>query len=411
LLLTHAVAETYPRSQILADASRYARNRKSAILCETVQQQRAAALSRSLYVPVSRLEAQRPKADQALQSSGMAEGGGSGGDAAGADGQLTERFLKQMSQSNELYRTPSLNEKLYLPHKGIASLGSALERYTGLKSLFLEGNALESLAGLSSQPALRCLFCGKNDLQSLDGIENVPLLATLDVSNNRLCSLAGIEHLHQLGTLMASSNKFSDLQSVCSELSSLSDVLHTLDLSNNSIDGDPEHLVHAMSHMRGLAALYLKGNPVVSKMQAYRKRLIAEMPSLNYLDDRPVGDTERRCALAWLSDGLEAEQAERQRARDEEAERHAANREHLSALRNAAAEARAQREADAAAAESDDDSDNADNREHAADFDKDIEDEDEPEELKQAREKLAEFDRKKNEGVGDTASASLPELE
>ena len=48
-----------------------------------------------------------------------------------------------------------------------------------------------------------------------------------------------------------------------------------------------------------LRVLYLRGNPAVSAMRGYRKTLIALLPSLNYLDDRPVFETERLCAEAW----------------------------------------------------------------------------------------------------------------
>ncbi len=48
-----------------------------------------------------------------------------------------------------------------------------------------------------------------------------------------------------------------------------------------------------------LSVLYLKGNPAVSAMRGYRKTLIAALPGLNYLDDRPVLKMERLCAEAW----------------------------------------------------------------------------------------------------------------
>ena len=48
-----------------------------------------------------------------------------------------------------------------------------------------------------------------------------------------------------------------------------------------------------------LRCLYVTGNPVVSKIKNYRKTMIATIPTLNYLDDRPVFPVERRCAEAW----------------------------------------------------------------------------------------------------------------
>lgn len=48
-----------------------------------------------------------------------------------------------------------------------------------------------------------------------------------------------------------------------------------------------------------LRCLYLKGNPVVSAIPQYRRTLVAALPGLTYLDDRPVFPIERRCAEAW----------------------------------------------------------------------------------------------------------------
>lgn len=299
--------------------------------------------------------------------------------------ELTERYLCQLSIHNEAYRTPSLNEKLYLPHKGITSLGNALEKYTELKCLFLEGNALESLRGLTQQAELRCLFLAKNDISSLDGIESLPKLDTLDVTNNNLGSLSGIASLPVLGTLLAGSNRLSELDTVMQDILTGSRSLHTLDLSNNTIDGEPETLVHALAQLPELAAVYLKGNPIVSRVQSYRKRLVAELPGLQYLDDRPVDKKERRAAVAWLHGGLEAEKAERQQARQEEAERHKANIEQLTAIRNAGKQTRLQQDID--------DDDDATDNDGVDEGEEEEEEEEEPEELQRARQKLQEVGR------------------
>ena len=50
-----------------------------------------------------------------------------------------------------------------------------------------------------------------------------------------------------------------------------------------------------------LSALYLRGNPAVSAIRSYRKTMIAALPTLSYLDDRPIFEVERLCAEAWCA--------------------------------------------------------------------------------------------------------------
>ncbi len=45
----------------------------------------------------------------------------------------------------------------------------------------------------------------------------------------------------------------------------------------------------------------------------YRKRLLVEMPSLNYLDESPCFPKDRRLAEAFVQGGVEAERAMREK--------------------------------------------------------------------------------------------------
>lgn len=70
--------------------------------------------------------------------------------------QMDAASLRGLCREHRGYQTPSLNDKLYANFRGFTSI-AALEPYTGLRALFLEGNALNSAAGLPPLPELRCL--------------------------------------------------------------------------------------------------------------------------------------------------------------------------------------------------------------------------------------------------------------
>ena len=48
-----------------------------------------------------------------------------------------------------------------------------------------------------------------------------------------------------------------------------------------------------------LCSLYLKDNPMMAQISNCRKGLIAALPKLAYMDDRPVFELERVGAEAW----------------------------------------------------------------------------------------------------------------
>ena len=70
--------------------------------------------------------------------------------------EMTPSTLQKICKETKLYKTPSLNDKLYLHFKGFQKVAH-LEPYTGLKALFLEGNDIESLDGLPPLADLKCL--------------------------------------------------------------------------------------------------------------------------------------------------------------------------------------------------------------------------------------------------------------
>ena len=298
--------------------------------------------------------------------------------------EMTAKWLKAHCKENGGYGTPELNDKLYLHFQGFDRIQN-LGAYTGLKSLFLEGNGLEDLEGLSACVELRCLFAQQNMVTGIP--PSLPVsLSTLNVSNNNVSHLRNVARLVELQTLQASNCKLKTLESL-GELRNCAN-LSTVDLQNNEIDGDPEAMVALFASMPKLACLYMQGNPVVSQLRQYRKRMIASIKSLAYLDDRPVFPLERHCAEAWAAGGLDAEKAARKAFKDEEAAKQRRDHEYLTNLRE---RSRAKREALAEKGKK------ALADLGLSDSDGEYEPEEEPPELVAARAKLAQYEARPGE--------------
>lgn len=74
--------------------------------------------------------------------------------------------------------------------------------------------------------------------------------------------------------------------------------------------------------MPNLKVLYLMKNECIKKMKNYRKTIINCIPTLNYLDDRPVFKDDRRTAEAFGKGGVEAEREERKIMKAEKEQAH-----------------------------------------------------------------------------------------
>ncbi|CDJ50029.1 leucine rich repeat protein, putative [Eimeria brunetti] len=74
--------------------------------------------------------------------------------------------------------------------------------------------------------------------------------------------------------------------------------------------GAPESggFVECFKRLPCLATLYLVGNPLTTQITQYRRTMIANLPALRYLDDRPVKEEDHEAALAWFRGGWEEEQ-------------------------------------------------------------------------------------------------------
>uniref|UniRef100_A0A1D1ZRU2 Uncharacterized protein n=1 Tax=Auxenochlorella protothecoides TaxID=3075 RepID=A0A1D1ZRU2_AUXPR len=158
------------------------------------------------------------------------------------------------------------------PHPPVMRHGHSL-----IHDRYLHQNSLRSLADFPALPSLRVLSLCCNHLTSLSGLEGSNArLETLTLSGNHLAG-----DLDALTTFPG---------------------LTTLDLSSNRLD-DMDHLLCILRQLPLLRALYLSGNPCVTKAAAYRKRVVGNLPHLAYLDKRPIMPLERATAEAWVEGG------------------------------------------------------------------------------------------------------------
>lgn len=71
------------------------------------------------------------------------------------------------------------------------------------------------------------------------------------------------------------------------------------------------------THLPQVSVLYLHGNPLLRGLKQYRRHMIVGLPSLTYLDERPIFSEERRVVEAWARGGEAEESAERSKIREE----------------------------------------------------------------------------------------------
>ena len=232
---------------------------------------------------------------------------------------MTKRELEKVALEHGGYGTPRLNDTLYLHSKGYRRIEN-LEAYTGLTSLWLHSNGFGKIEHLNHLQKLRCLFLQANAFTTIEGLDGLTSLVQLDLSENSIQSVAGLSHLPHLATLNLSRNFLKDADGVrhlqeCRALTSV-------DLSKNQLDG--ADVIGCLAGMAKITSIHMAGNPVVTKVASFRKKVIAACKTLRYLD-RPVFDNERAAVEAWARGGIKAEREaqERQRRAKDESERRA----------------------------------------------------------------------------------------
>jgi hypothetical protein len=235
--------------------------------------------------------------------------------------EITPQSLKKLCKSLRLYTScPELNEVIHLHQKGIQKIQN-LEEYKGLRTLYLECNAVSKMENLEPLVNLRCLYLNQNLVEVVEGLETLKFLEIIDLAGNLITSVAGLACCPELRQLNLSGNKIRTADHVVHLRECKA--LQLLDLANNKID--EEEALEVLRSMP-LQLLRLCGNPIVSIAQHYRKFTVVAMPTLNYLDESPVFEKERRFAVAFTRGGIEGEKQEREERKKEEAELREKNR-------------------------------------------------------------------------------------
>ena len=213
---------------------------------------------------------------------------------------MSPEEIRQSCVENNGYEAPELNDKLYLHFRGFRRIEN-LGPYTACKALWLDSNGFDTIEGLETLTELRCLYLGKNLISRIQGLDSLLNLHTLDLSYNRITVLENLSCCQGLKTLIVARNNLSSADSIRHLIDCPS--IDCLDLTNNMLEGDD--VMPTLAEMRGLRTLSINGNGV-TKQPSFRKRTIAMMPMIGYLD-RPVDELERKAAEAFVRGGSEAE--------------------------------------------------------------------------------------------------------
>ncbi|XP_011063602.1 PREDICTED: calponin homology domain-containing protein DDB_G0272472 [Acromyrmex echinatior] len=228
---------------------------------------------------------------------------------------MTEELIRKHCKEHKLYQTPYLNDVLYLHYKGFSFIEN-LEKYTGLKCLWLESNGIYEIANLENQSELKSLYLHHNLISKIENLDCLPKLDTLNLSHNTIRRIENLgdssreaDGLKFLNNLNLSHNYLRETADI--EHLRLLHTLSILDISHNRIDTCD--IVDILGDMKSLRVVTLSGNPVLKQIKMYRKTMILKCKNLQYLDDRPVFPRDRACAEAWMRGGIDEEVAERNR--------------------------------------------------------------------------------------------------
>jgi len=237
--------------------------------------------------------------------------------------EMTYAAVLQTCKEAGGYNQPELNDQLYLQCKGFCEIRN-LDKFVNVKCLWLDQNAISDMDGVGALPRLVTLFLQNNVLRQISGpaLGSLKYLRTLNLSHNYIGSLTGIAHAKGLESLNVSHNHIASLEDM-EELWQLPE-LSSLDASYNKMEradaDDDLNVANFFKKCPAMAVLYLHGQDLTHRLKNYRRNMVLHLPTLTYLDDRPIFDDERRTTEAWGRGGAEEERKEREKIRQEKAD-------------------------------------------------------------------------------------------
>ena len=159
-----------------------------------------------------------------------------------------------------------------------------------LTKLQLDNNIITRIQGLDSLVQLKWLDLSFNLIEKIEGLENLRLLEDLSLFQNRITMLEGLDTLENLNVLSVGNNLILSLDDSVRYLHRLRNNLEVLKICGNSFKetGDKE----------------------------YKRRIIAYLRPLKYLDYQLIDNEEREKALDDFKTELEGQQLENEDQKD-----------------------------------------------------------------------------------------------
>ncbi|RNF06629.1 putative leucine-rich repeat protein [Trypanosoma rangeli] len=157
-----------------------------------------------------------------------------------------------------------------------------LYRVATLLASYRRIGKIENLVGLCN---LTKLALDNNSISTICNLGHLKKLQWLDLSFNQITKICGLEDLAELETLSLFSNKITVVEGL-----EANKKLVSLSLGNNCIEG-LEETARYLHQMRSIRILTLKGNRV-EKQPHYKVRLLAFVPTLQFLDGRVIRPEE-----------------------------------------------------------------------------------------------------------------------